>query len=282
MKNGNPFERRIRANELGRIAESIFGKRNFSWYALGYAALLLLAAGWIPDGIADLLQCQWSMLSLSALLSCCYKIIIAFLIILFFRFRLSKAIKEESKIVVQPDKPQIVEVLGLFLSPLAATEKEQEDELSAIRNAIADRSLDADFFNGKRWEVSLKAIDYHKSRLKQIFLFTSSGIRGTSAVSEDFRNVVEFLYPEIVVEEITPKGMNFEDIEKVFNAVEDFFLLNEKKRVKESDMLIDITGGQKTNSIAAAIATLATGRNFQYISTESKDVRVFDVRYLEN
>lgn len=281
MTNNNPFQKRIRAYELGRVVESFFGKRNVSWYALGYAALLLLAIGWIPDGIADLFNCQWRECSWPACLECSYKILVSLLIIAFFRWRILQAMKYQVNIAVNPTSPQPVQVLGLFLSPVAATPKEQEEEFAAIRTAIENKSLVPFFFDRKRWEMPLKAIDYHKSRVKKVLLFTSSGAHGTSTMSGDFRKVVQFLYPAILVEEIKPGGMNFEDVEEVFKAVENFFLRNEQENVKESDMLVDITGGQKTNSIAAAIATLATGRNFQYISTETKEVRVFDVRYMD-
>ncbi|MCF8382794.1 MAG: hypothetical protein K9G39_04250 [Chlorobium sp.] len=281
MANDNPFQKRIRAYELGRVVESFFGKRNVSWYALGYAALLLLAIGWIPDGIADLFNCQWRGCGWPVCLECSYKILISFLIIAFFRWRILQAMRYQVTIAVNPSSPQPVQVLGLFLSPVATTAKEQEDAVAAITKSINEKSLALEFFDGKKWEMPLKAISYHKSRLKKVLLFTSSGAHGTSAMSGDFRKVVQFFYPAIQVDEIKSGGMNFEDVEEVFKAVENFFLRNEKENVKESDMLVDITGGQKTNSIAAAIATLATGRNFQYISTETKDVRVFDVRYMD-
>jgi len=281
MTNNNPFQKRIRAYELGRVVESFFGKRNVSWYALGYAALLLLAIGWIPDGIADLFNCQWQECSWPTCLECSYKILVSFLIIVFFRVRILQAMKYQVNIAVKPSSPQPVQVLGLFLSPVAATQKEQVEELAVIRDAVDNRSLVPEFFDRKRWEMPLKAIEYHKSRVKKVLLFTSSGANGTSAMSGDFRKVVQFFYPAIRVEEIKQGGMDFEDVEEVFKVVEDFFGRNEKENVTESDMLVDITGGQKPNSIAAAIATLATGRNFQYISTETKEVRVFDVRYMD-
>ena len=45
-------------------------------------------------------------------------------------------------------------------------------------------------------------------------------------------------------------------------------------------MLVDVTGGHKTNSIAASVATLAKGRQFQYIN-EDKIVRNYDVTYFD-
>jgi hypothetical protein len=281
MKAGNPFEKRIRAYELGKLVESFFGKKNVSWYALGYASLILLAIGWIPDGISDILNCNWSSCHWPACLQCSYKILASLAIIAFFRWRITSAMKYEAKIAVRNQRPQPVGMLGLFLSPVAGSVQEQEAEIPAIRKAIHDRKLVFDFFNKKRWEMPLKAIDFHKSHLNKVVLFTSSGERGTTAMSDDFRKVVQYFYPGIEVVEMVPGGMNFEDVEKVFDAVEAFYEKALHEGFKEDDMLVDITGGQKTNSIAASIATLATGRHFQYISTDTKEVLVYDVRYID-
>jgi len=281
MKSNNLFEERLRAYELVRLIESIFGNRNISWFALWYAALLLLAVGWIPDGVADIVGCDWASCTCLDLLRCSGKLIVSFVIFMFFRWRLSKAKKIETKINVKPYSPQKVKALGLFLSTLGRTPAEQDVALKELRAAIENRALTLSYFSKKTWEMPLNAIEYHKSELKKVFLFTSSGSRSTSAISGDFREVVRYLYPGIVVEEIRPGGMDFENVESVFNSVEDFYKRAEQDGYKDQDMLVDITGGQKTNSIAASIATLAAGRNFQYISTETKDVRAFDVRYME-
>lgn len=279
MATDSLFKKRMRAFELSRVIESMLGRNNISWYAFGYATLLLLAIGWIPDGVSDFFDCKWQQWSWFQCLGCIYKIIFSLLIIIFFRWRILKSIKYQVKIAVNQSSPHAVSVLGLFLSPVAKTTSEQEKEMAIIASAISNKSLSSGFFVGKRWEMPLKAIDYHKSRLSKVLLFTSSGAHGTSIMHGLFKNIVQYLYPGTIVEEVKSGGIDFENVEDVFNAVEDFYLSNDN--VMKSDILIDITGGQKTNSVAAAIATLATGRNFQYISTETKDVRVFDVCYMD-
>ena len=61
---------------------------------------------------------------------------------------------------------------------------------------------------------------------------------------------------------------------EVFNVIEDFY---KKPGIKPKEVLVDITGGKKTNSIAGGIATLAMGRMFQYIGTNDKQVTAYDV-----
>lgn len=75
---------------------------------------------------------------------------------------------------------------------------------------------------------------------------------------------------------MTSNGVDFKDVKEVFNVIEDFY---KRPDIKPKDVLVDITGGQKTNSIAGGIATLAVGRRFQYIGTNDKQVNAYDVGY---
>lgn len=61
-------------------------------------------------------------------------------------------------------------------------------------------------------------------------------------------------------------AIDFEDFKQVKDAITSGInWLNDY--VSETDIIIDITGGQKTASIAGAMATLSTGVTFQYVQT---------------
>lgn len=81
--------------------------------------------------------------------------------------------------------------------------------------------------------------------------------------------------------ELKSGGIDFEDVEEVFNAIKEFYKNVKQKDFKEEHIIVDITGGQKTNSVAGAIATLARNRKFQYVSTRDKRVLSYDVGYFE-
>lgn len=49
--------------------------------------------------------------------------------------------------------------------------------------------------------------------------------------------------------------------------------------IKEDEILIDITGGQKVTTISGAIVALGAGRCFQYISTTDYSIKTYDIDY---
>ena len=54
-----------------------------------------------------------------------------------------------------------------------------------------------------------------------------------------------------------------------------------KEKFTDKDIVIDVTGGNITASIAGASSTLSTGITFQYVQTNSPhEVYAYDVAYL--
>lgn len=74
------------------------------------------------------------------------------------------------------------------------------------------------------------------------------------------------------------KGMDFENLELVSWLLYDLYrALKDKKGYAEKDILVDVTGGQKINTVAGAIfAVLVPKRRFQYVSTINYEVRSYD------
>jgi len=125
-------------------------------------------------------------------------------------------------------------------------------------------------------------LEYHLEKpMERLYVITSSGEKGTTKQFSDFKAFIKKAFPgnTFKVEEIKEGGINFEDIEGVFKVIEGFYRTAGQKRIREDDIIIDITGGQKTNSIAGALATLAIRKKFQYISTGDKEVYSYDVNY---
>lgn len=270
---------RRRAVSIKRFADNLFGEKNTSLQAIIYSMIILLAISWFPDGISAIFEYN---LSEKGLFLCSYKLLVALIIFGVFGVFLFRAGKiDNSKPAVDRHKPKEVIVLGVFLSTLARNKAESKPIEERIKVAIDNGSFIIGDIEGKSWEMPLKAIDYHQEKLKHLFVFTSNGENATSLLMPLFIGVVKQLYPALTVKEVAVGGMDFERIDEVFNNIELFYAQAAHVGCKEQDILVDITGGQKTNSIAAAVATLLSGRQFQYISTGTKDVMAYDVRYIE-
>lgn len=84
------------------------------------------------------------------------------------------------------------------------------------------------------------------------------------------------------MEEFLKGGIDFQDIKKVFETIENLYDKLGASGIKNEDIIMDVTGGQVTNSIAGAIATLTLGRKFQYVSTRDKKVLSYDIGYFED
>lgn len=262
----NPIEKRLRAEALKKLAGTFVVKKNFTWWAILYSALLFIVAGWLPDGITEVIRGEWIEGACKAGLSV--------LILLVIGKKVKKALEHESKIEVVTEETTTVAALAVFLSVLSMDKKKQDEYIKVIEGELGTHSFKVDNLNGKTWEMPILAIKHHLPKLKRLYVITSSGENGSSKLMPVFQGVVNCLFAGVEVIEMKKGGIDFEDVKNIFEALEGFYKDIEKKGISG---IVDITGGQKTNSIAAAITTLAIGRKFQYVSTKDKKVLSYDV-----
>lgn len=281
----NPVQKRLIIEGLKGAVESMMGSRVFSWRLFLYAIGILLATSWLPDGTLACMKLFFWKLPCGMINGTCCSVLktfwvtnredlmkflgsAAFLLWVFVTVRGKIA---RQNIVVDKRPSEQVKNLVIFLSDM-----KKEDIATVIQ-------FPGQIKVGKKsWEMPYLAIDYHQI-LQHLFVITSSDskkgteiIPGTTHLFSDFKEFVKRAFPvrEIDVAELSPGGVDFEDVEKVFICIEDFY---NQSGIKSKDVLVDITGGQKTNSIAGGIATLAAGRKFQYIGTNDKQVNAYDV-----
>jgi len=76
-----------------------------------------------------------------------------------------------------------------------------------------------------------------------------------------------------------PGGVDFEEAEKLYRAMEDIYADLEKEGYENRDVIVDITGGQKMPSILGGVATLVEGRRLQYVSTRDYKIHEYDITY---
>jgi len=100
--------------------------------------------------------------------------------------------------------------------------------------------------------------------------------RESSKQFEAFKQLVGNIFKNrFDIEEI---GMeNFESVERLFNSINQIYEKLNLENYRDKDIIIDITGGQKPNSIAAALMTIYYRREFQYISTKDYKVKSYDI-----
>lgn len=197
--------------------------------------------------------------------------------------------RNEVKPVVldQTANVQPCRVLILFLSPPGQDKPEIPKLIGdpSTQGRISDIAL-RDRFLGP-WRMPLEGIAAHLPHLEKIVIVSSSGPNGTKNVVRLFVDLlghvlpsparVEILDATLWLGERCPDGVDFE---QVGSLVETLVAIEERlKKVPPHEIMIDITGGKKPSTAAGTVMSLGRGRRFQYVSTEDKTVRGYDVTY---
>lgn len=181
-------------------------------------------------------------------------------------------------------EPPKVRGLILYLSNLRADE---EERLRAKMTGLVDMQGVRALPERINWRMPLEAIDYHLPRLTDVILICSAGDGGSARQATLFKELVARLFPQATVRlaelgELEPKylnGISFDDVDRVADATDNAYGYLTDKGLTDGEILIDITGGYKTNAIAGMAVALAEGRRIQYVSTETYGVCVYDVTY---
>lgn len=207
----------------------------------------------------------------------------------------------EPGIVKAPSRP--VQCLILFLSPPtnerdSAKAEAAEEDLKSIGGRLDDPAL-ARRFPGP-WAMTIRAVGHHISRVDQVIVLGSADRTSTNGKALPGTHKKFNLFAEIVSKLAQPTGrtprivthhqllggdgpnpgIDFEDLEAVHRALRGIYRALKQQNIPESDILVDITGGQKVNSMAGvAAAVLVPERRFQYVSTHDYSVWSFDVTH---
>lgn len=125
------------------------------------------------------------------------------------------------------------------------------------------------------WEQLLRAIDKHKSALQHIVLIGSKGKEGTVQKVEQCEAMIRHYFPQHALS-FEHREADFESLDELLGVYRN---LVESKKNRKQDVMIDVTGGTKVVSIAAAMVSLKYSEiEFQYVETSGdKRVRSFNV-----
>jgi len=254
------------------------------WTAI-IVALLSIVAGWIPDGLSEILSAVFFDGNFKKGLTLFGSGAFILLILTCLALRYS----EEGKFEVFEDAPEKKRILIPFLSAVAPRGelKDSQTLVEEIKKIPEGKSLKEKFDivqnnpSLRSWRMPLEAIKYHQPKLKKIVVITSPE---SSKQLTAFKELVRKFFGKEIAKAIEEKQVSsFENIKELFNVLNEVYAELEKEGYRSKDAIIDVTGGQKINSIAGAFMTsFYNNREFQYISTNTFEVKSYDVRLITN
>lgn len=124
----------------------------------------------------------------------------------------------------------------------------------------------------------LRALAPHVGALERLVLLASSGDLGSAGARPQMARLLARYIPGAVIDCDFPP-VDFENLDALRQQITDACGGLMKQGIPSADIMLDVTGGQKTTSIAAALATLhQPGLQFQYVSSlPPHTVLTFDV-----
>lgn len=134
--------------------------------------------------------------------------------------------------------------------------KESKDkEFSFLKQLTIDLEKDIStdgVASQSNWRQQLRALSLNKS-LTNLYVISS---RESKEQFFKFEEMIKHYRPNLIIKHITPNGVNFEELKEVYDAISEAIRHARNDNFNLVDIAIDITGGQKTASIAAANFTL--------------------------
>jgi hypothetical protein len=101
----------------------------------------------------------------------------------------------------------------------------------------------------------------------------------TLAAANDIRKLLAHLGLGRIEVESNMVALDTESVSKVYDYLDQVVSKLTSKQIPQSAIVIDVTGGQKPYSIAAAAITLHNRLRFSYVSTTDNKVMVRNMQY---
>jgi len=243
----------------------VVGISNPNFGSFLFLVFFLSSLGWMSDSVFVLVQSSlgnvnfpgWSYLLLG--------ISPFFLVTSWGWLRWKSAKQHKVRLRAASKEVEPHEGVILFLSNIrnpAQIEKLKAGDPSVLEDA---------FFS---WKMCQRGLEKHRDSLRNIWVICSHESAGqfqwfVSLFSTQFEHV-EFI--RVGGED----GLDFENMEEIVSAIEEVLHVLPHD-MDESEVIIDITSGQKSNSVAGALVTLADPcREFQYVQTnEPYEVKTY-------
>lgn len=270
---GSPIASASRNKQL--LAEMV-GINNPSVGRIVLLLAFVISLGWFGDTLLVILQALFQTTAMPPPMAIWAGIapFLVLFIVMLWNWRMASRQKGKDRAKVSGKQVDPHEGVTLFLSPIP-------DEMYAK----VERG-DASVWQEPRfsWVMITKGLNAHDAHgcLKHVWVVCSS----KSAVQYDgFEQLMQEKYPELIFEKVGDaqgEDLDFEDIEAITDALESVYA-NLPADIDECEVIIDITGGMKTASVAGVLVAVASPfRDFQYVSTINHEVRSFSYAVKRN
>ena len=171
------------------------------------------------------------------------------------------------------------------IDPLAMPELPQFIRQSPSKMNSFEDNLDKDIVTMQRigdrliwrwnWLQLLRGVRPHAEMVERVRLAGSSGERGSFKHLELCEKLLRRYLPDKTIITRHPRKVDFEDFNGLARELRDIVTEEKKVGMTDEDIIIDITGGQKTTSIAGSSITFTTRVTFQYVSTQPPRYEVY-------
>lgn len=186
--------------------------------------------------------------------------------------------------ISEPDQVDAHQVLVLPISNTSSYEWKEGTLWEGERSVLSEDSVKEALgkMSGLKpqfsWEQMLRSIVAHDSALRRIVLVgskTKNGRPGTEMRFDECEEMIRYYFPDKHWE-IEHRKADFDSLDELLDVYRGI-IVSEKHRKRH--LMIDVTGGTKVVSIAAAMVSLEHPEiEFQYVETDGdKRVRSFNV-----
>ncbi|MBU0567264.1 hypothetical protein KJ693_06480 [bacterium] len=265
--------------------------KSVHWLALFLVVVAILAGEWAGGSLQALIARLFSLsewlellISIFILLACLivlYRIRYAFMP---FRTLSSHPCEPHKGLIILLSTSNIPVAISKDSFPLVIKNwKKEEAELKGDSLEKDIESLDA--FDKKarwNWQQLLRGLTPHKEDLQTVYLIGSKDgqIPGSWHDLDNVENLIKRYFSEAEIKKLD-SPVDFEDFDEIMTAVIKAISWTKEKGISDKDIVVDITGGQKTASIAGAVVTMNKKVTFQYVQTSFPcQVLAYDVRAL--
>lgn len=238
---------------------------------LAYLVALAFSLAWMPDGVIEIIDNPKSLKGYIMLA-------IAITILLFLWISLRKKINDLSeKDIVDINEIELKpkKVLVMTLSPFRGEVHDMERE--ELRTYLNDHDK---LKNGslRNWAMPLIAVHSHLPALERLFVFVTTGGRGSEKDAKYFETLIKTLGYKNTIDFLQIDDPN--NMEKIQSALhrinrtlkED----NHNRRYQDSDIVYDITGGTVLFSSAMTLFAVYGDRLIQYVNTNTYKVHMYN------
>ena len=263
--------------------------RMYPWGALLSGWLILISGSWVADGMkGEMLFADWTWGRLFAdhqwlgltLAAACLMLASLWL---YSHQRDFTRVRGLSQVVCTPHRSLVI----LVSTPNHILEEKDDGSLHLPQQDGPEirftGDLDEDIDNIPpdlrwNWQQLLRGLRPHADMLERVRLIGSSGANGSFDHLESCKAMLQRYVPRECTITPHPRKTDFEDFNGLVRQLREIVVEEKKAGMTDEDVIIDITGGPKTASIAGSGITFTTEVTFQYVRTHPPfDVYAYDV-----